>query len=55
MNARSDPAEMKLGDKGLVPTEAVVASRFPKHYLLWRMGRLERSSHSVKIEQMVYC
>jgi glycine hydroxymethyltransferase len=24
------PAEMKLGDKGLVPTEAVVLSRFPK-------------------------
>jgi glycine hydroxymethyltransferase len=24
------PAEMKLGDKGLLPTEAVVVSRFPK-------------------------
>jgi hypothetical protein len=24
------PAELKLGDKGLVPTEAVVLSRFPK-------------------------
>jgi glycine hydroxymethyltransferase len=24
------PAELKLGDKGLVPTEAVVVSRFPK-------------------------
>ncbi len=24
------PAEMKLGDKGLVPTEALVLSRFPK-------------------------
>ena len=24
------PAEMKLGDKGLVPTEAVILSRFPK-------------------------
>ena len=24
------PAEMKLGDRGLVPTEAVVVSRFPK-------------------------
>jgi glycine hydroxymethyltransferase len=24
------PAEMKLGDKGLLPTEAVVISRFPK-------------------------
>jgi glycine hydroxymethyltransferase len=24
------PAKMKLGDKGLVPTPAVVVSRFPK-------------------------
>jgi glycine hydroxymethyltransferase len=24
------PAGMKLGDKGLLPTEAVVVSRFPK-------------------------
>ena len=24
------PAELKLGDKGLVPSEAVVLSRFPK-------------------------
>jgi glycine hydroxymethyltransferase len=24
------PAEMKLGDKGLLPTAAVVVSRFPK-------------------------
>jgi len=24
------PAELKLGDKGLVPTEAVVLARFPK-------------------------
>jgi hypothetical protein len=24
------PAEMKLGDKGVLPTAAVVVSRFPK-------------------------
>jgi hypothetical protein len=24
------PADMKLGDKGLLPTEALVISRFPK-------------------------
>ncbi|MCX6035071.1 MAG: hypothetical protein NTV38_08860, partial [Chloroflexi bacterium] len=24
------PSEMKLGDKGLLPTEALVVSRFPK-------------------------
>jgi glycine hydroxymethyltransferase len=29
-NAGPAPAEMKLGDKGLLPTEAVVVSRFPK-------------------------
>jgi glycine hydroxymethyltransferase len=24
------PADMKMGDKGLLPTEALVVSRFPK-------------------------
>jgi len=30
MSKKVAPAEMKLGDKGLLPTEAVVLARFPK-------------------------
>jgi hypothetical protein len=30
MNNETVPAELKLGDKGLVPTEALVLMRFPK-------------------------